>query len=172
MTGSFGEASSHSFFFSHHICTIEGGMATTNSKELMETLVSLRAHGWTRGLEKNNSVHIKSENDWEDLYRFVLPGYNLRPTELSGAIGLEQLSKFPTFLKNRRENARYFIDKFAKSENYMVQLENGNSSWFGFSIVLQNKLLGMRKEIISLLSKNDIETRPVVAGNFTQNPVM
>jgi CDP-6-deoxy-D-xylo-4-hexulose-3-dehydrase len=172
MTGSFGEASSHSFFFSHHICTIEGGMVNTNSKELMEALVSLRAHGWTRGLEKNNSVHTKSENDWEDLYRFVLPGYNLRPTELSGAIGLEQLSKFPVFLYNRRENAKYFIDKFAKSENYKVQLENGNSSWFGFSIVLQNKLLGMRKEIISLLSQNEIETRPIVAGNFTLNPVM
>ena len=170
--GSFGEASTHSFFFSHHICTMEGGMVNTNSKELMETLISLRAHGWTRGLEKNNSVHTKSENEWEDLYRFVLPGYNLRPTELSGAIGLEQLSKFPIFLKNRRENAKHFIDKFAKSENYKVQLENGNSSWFGFSIVLQNKLLGMRKEIISLLSKNDIETRPIVAGNFTRNPVM
>jgi CDP-6-deoxy-D-xylo-4-hexulose-3-dehydrase len=172
MAGSFGEASTHSFFFSHHICTMEGGMVNTNSKELMETLISLRAHGWTRGLEKNNSVHTKSENDWEDLYRFVLPGYNLRPTELSGAIGLEQLSKFPIFLKNRRENAKHFIDKFTKSENYRVQLENGNSSWFGFSIVLQNKLLGMRKEIISLLSENDIETRPIVAGNFTRNPVM
>ena len=73
---------------------MEGGMVNTNSKELMETLVSIRAHGWTRGLELNNSVHPKSNNEWDDLFRFVLPGYNLRPIELSGAIGKVQLRKF------------------------------------------------------------------------------
>lgn len=172
LAGSFGDASTHSFFFSHHICTIEGGMVNTNSKELMETLISLRAHGWTRGLEKNNSVYNSSENDWDNLYSFVLPGYNLRPTELNGAIGIEQLKKFPTFLINRRKNADYFLSKFDGSDNYRIQVQNGNSSWFGFSIILRNRLTGMRKEIIDMLSKNGIETRPVVAGNFTRNPVM
>ena len=92
LAGSFGHMSSHSFYFSHHICTMEGGMVNTDSKELMETLVSIRAHGWTRGLEPNNSVHPRSNNEWDDLFRFVLPGYNLRPIELSGAIGKVQLS--------------------------------------------------------------------------------
>ena len=172
MTGSIGFASSHSFFFSHHICTMEGGMVNTNSKELMETLISLRAHGWTRGLETNNSVFSSSGNDWEDLYRFVLPGFNLRPTELSGAIGVKQLEKLPGFVKKRRENADFFIDKFKDSQNYKIQIELGNSSWFGFSIILQNKLIGKRKEIIELLTTNGVETRPIVAGNFTVNPVM
>ena len=172
MTGSIGFASSHSFFFSHHICTMEGGMVNTNSKELMETLISLRAHGWTRGLEINNSVFSSSGNDWEDLYRFVLPGFNLRPTELSGAIGVKQLEKLPGFVKKRRENADFFIDKFKDSQNYKIQIELGNSSWFGFSIILQNKLIGKRKEIIELLTTNGVETRPIVAGNFTVNPVM
>ena len=172
MTGSIGFASSHSFFFSHHICTMEGGMVNTNSKELMETLISLRAHGWTRGLETNNSVFSSSGNDWEDLYRFVLPGFNLRPTELSGAIGVKQLEKLPGFLKKRRENADFFVDKFKDSQNYKIQIEVGNSSWFGFSIILQNKLIGKRKEIIDLLTTNGVETRPIVAGNFTVNPVM
>jgi CDP-6-deoxy-D-xylo-4-hexulose-3-dehydrase len=172
MAGSFGVASSHSFFFSHHICTIEGGMVNTNSKELMETLVSLRAHGWTRGLEINNSVFPKSNDTWEDLYRFVLPGYNLRPTELSGAIGIEQLNKFPSFLNMRRKNASVFSDLFKKNKNYRIQVENGNSSWFGFSIILQNKLKGSRKQLIEFLTKNRVETRPIVAGNFTSNPVM
>ncbi len=172
MTGSFGFASSHSFFFSHHICTMEGGMVNTNSKELMETLVSLRAHGWTRGLEPTNSVFSSSGNDWEDLYRFVLPGFNLRPTDLSGAIGVKQLEKLPRFIQKRRENAVFFVSKFKDSQNFKIQFEVGNSSWFGFSIVLQNKLLGKRKEIIKLLSANGIETRPIVAGNFTLNPVM
>jgi CDP-6-deoxy-D-xylo-4-hexulose-3-dehydrase len=172
MTGSIGFASSHSFFFSHHICTMEGGMVNTNSKELMETLISLRAHGWTRGLETNNSVFSGSGNDWEDLYRFVLPGFNLRPTELSGAIGVKQLEKLPGFVKKRRENADFFVDKFKDSQNYKIQIESGNSSWFGFSIILQNKLIGKRKEIIELLTTNGVETRPIVAGNFTVNPVM
>lgn len=172
MAGSFGIASSHSFFFSHHICTIEGGMVNTNSKELMETLVSLRAHGWTRGLEMNNSVFPKSNDTWEDFYRFVLPGYNLRPTELSGAIGIEQLNKFPSFLNMRRKNASVFLDLFKKNKNYRIQVENGNSSWFGFSIILQNKLKGSRKQLIEFLTQNRVETRPIVAGNFTSNPVM
>ena len=172
MTGSIGFASSHSFFFSHHICTMEGGMVNTNSKELMETLISLRAHGWTRGLETNNSVFSSSGNDWEDLYRFVLPGFNLRPTEISGAIGVKQLEKLPGFVKKRRKNADFFVNKFKDSQNYKIQIEVGNSSWFGFSIILQNKLIGKRKEIIELLTTNGVETRPIVAGNFTVNPVM
>ena len=172
MTGSIGFASSHSFFFSHHICTMEGGMVNTNSKELMETLISLRAHGWTRGLETDNSVFSGSGNDWEDLYRFVLPGFNLRPTELSGAIGVKQLEKLPGFVEKRRENADFFVAKFKDSQNYKIQIESGNSSWFGFSIILQNKLIGKRKEIIELLTTNGVETRPIVAGNFTVNPVM
>ena len=172
MAGSFGQMSSHSFFFSHHICTMEGGMVNTNSKELMETLVSIRAHGWTRGLEENNSVHPRSNNEWEDLFRFVLPGYNLRPIELSGAIGKVQLKKFPKFLEHRRKNAQFFIKLFENSKNYMIQKENGESSWFGFSIILQNDLLGKRDKIIKYLSENKIDTRPIVAGNFTLNPVM
>ena len=172
MTGSFGFASSHSFFFSHHICTMEGGMVNTNSKELMETLISLRAHGWTRGLEANNSVFSSSGNDWEDLYRFVLPGFNLRPTELAGAIGVKQLEKLPMFIQKRRENADLFVSKFKDNKSFKIQFEVGNSSWFGFSLILQNKLIGKRKEIIKFLSINGIETRPIVAGNFTLNPVM
>ena len=172
MTGSFGQMSSHSFFFSHHICTMEGGMVNTNSKELMETLISIRAHGWTRGLEQNNSVHPRSNDEWDDLFRFVLPGYNLRPIELSGAIGKVQLKKFPKFLEERRKNAEYFTNLLCDSKNYMIQKETGHSSWFGFSIILQNDLLNKRDKIIKFLSHNNVVTRPIVAGNFTLNPVM
>ena len=172
MTGSFGQMSSHSFFFSHHICTMEGGMVNTNSKELMETLISIRAHGWTRGLEQNNSVHPRSNDKWDDLFRFVLPGYNLRPIELSGAIGKVQLKKFPKFLEERRKNAEYFTNLLCDSKNYMIQKETGHSSWFGFSIILQNDLLNKRDKIIKFLSQNNVVTRPIVAGNFTLNPVM
>jgi CDP-4-dehydro-6-deoxyglucose reductase, E1 len=170
--GTFGLAGTYSFFFSHHICTMEGGMVTTNSKDFAETLISLRAHGWTRGLEKENSVHNKSDNEWDDLFRFVLPGYNLRPIELSGAIGQVQLRKFPEFLAWRRKNAKVFIDLFGGRDDLIIQSEIGSSSWFGFSFILNGKLQGRRSEVLNLFSEYGIETRPIVAGNFTINPVM
>jgi CDP-6-deoxy-D-xylo-4-hexulose-3-dehydrase len=172
MTGSFGHMSSHSFYYSHHICTIEGGMVNTDSKELMETLVSLRSHGWIRGLDADNSVYPRSLNNWDNLFKFVLPGYNIRPIELSGAIGKVQLEKLPKFLENRRKNAALFTQLFKNSSNYTIQQEHGASSWFGFSIVLRDKLQGKRDQLISYLDYNKIETRPIVAGNFTLNPVM
>jgi CDP-6-deoxy-D-xylo-4-hexulose-3-dehydrase len=104
---------------------MEGGMVTTDSKEFMETLISLRAHGWTRGLEVNNSVYPKSNSEWDDLFRFVLPGYNLRPIELSGAIGKVQLRKFPKFLELRRQNAEYISSLFQNSKNYKIQTQFG-----------------------------------------------
>jgi CDP-6-deoxy-D-xylo-4-hexulose-3-dehydrase len=171
-TGSFGLAGTHSFFFSHHICTMEGGMVTTNSKVFAETLISIRAHGWTRGLDDDNSVYPKSAEPWEDLFRFVLPGYNLRPIELSGAIGQVQLRKFQGFLNERRMNAETFLNLFSGSDDVLVQREIGSSSWFGFSIILRGALKGKRQEVIEFLRMNGVETRPIVAGNFTQNPVM
>ena len=171
-TGSLGLAGAHSFYFSHHICTMEGGMVTTDSKELMETLVSIRAHGWTRGLDKDNSVYPKSENEWEDLFRFVLPGYNLRPIELSAAIGRVQLKKFGGFLSQRRKNAAKFQEAFGNSPDFRIQKEIGESSWFGFSIVLTGKLEGKRTDLIKFLTDKGIATRPIVAGNFAKNPVM
>jgi CDP-4-dehydro-6-deoxyglucose reductase, E1 len=171
-TGSFGIAGSHSFFFSHHICTMEGGMVTTNSLELAEALISIRAHGWTRGLPDQNSVYNKSKNHWEDFFRFVLPGYNLRPLEISGAIGQIQLRKFPKFLEARRNNAKKFTNLLFNSDSYQIQREIGESSWFGFSIILKGKLAGKRDHLLNVLESNMIDTRPIVAGNFTINPVM
>lgn len=170
--GTYGLAGSYSFYFSHHICTIEGGMVTTDSEELFQNLKSIRAHGWTRGLPKKNYVHELTGNDWEDLYRFVLPGFNLRPLELEGAVGSVQLKKFPDFLKMRRKNASKFVDLFGEAENLTIQRENGASSWFGFSLVLNNSLEGKRTTIINHLNKRGYESRPIVAGNFVRNPVI
>jgi CDP-6-deoxy-D-xylo-4-hexulose-3-dehydrase len=171
-TGAFGLAGSHSFYFSHHICTIEGGMVTTNSKILMETMHSIRAHGWLRGLDAENSIQRKSNNPWEDLYKFALPGYNLRPIEFAGAIGKVQLEKFPQFLEERRKNAKIFVERFKDDSDLLIQEENGESSWFGFSIILRGKLSGYRGPLIEHLTNSGVETRPIVAGNFTLNPVM
>lgn len=170
--GTFGVAGSFSFFFSHHICTMEGGMVVTDSKELEDILRSLRAHGWTRGLSENNHVHPLSSNSWEDLFRFVLPGFNLRPVEISGAVGKIQLEKLEDFIFFRRKNAETYRSLFGESENFRIQTETGKSSWFGFPFILIDKFKGRRTEILNLLTINSIETRPIVAGNFLRNPVM
>ena len=99
-TGTFGLMGSFSSFFSHHICTMEGGLVATNDKELYHIMLSLRAHGWTRDLPNNNCVNDnKSKNQFEESFNFVLPGYNLRPLEIEAAVGLEQLKKLPSLVK-------------------------------------------------------------------------
>jgi CDP-6-deoxy-D-xylo-4-hexulose-3-dehydrase len=142
--GTFGLAGTYSTFFSHHISTMEGGVVVTDSESLMHTLKSIRAHGWTRDLPAKNFVHDKSGNDWEDLFRFVLPGYNLRPLEMEAALGTQQLRKLDDFILQRRENAAYLKSITPKLRNFLFQKETGNSSWFGFSVVLRNEFRGRR----------------------------
>ena len=171
-TGTFGKLSTFSTFFSHHMATMEGGFVTTDDEELYHILLSLRAHGWTRNLPKNNKVSIKSDDWFEESFRFVLPGYNVRPVEMSGAIGIEQLKKLPGFLEQRRKNAKLFIELFKNHPDFMIQKDISNSSWFGFSLIIRPESKLSRKDVIKLLQQNHIDSRPIVTGNFTRNEVM
>jgi CDP-6-deoxy-D-xylo-4-hexulose-3-dehydrase len=171
-TGTFGQMGTFSSFFSHHISTMEGGIILTDDEMQRQMLVSLRAHGWTRELPDKNYVHDKTGNHFDDMFRFVLPGFNVRPLEMSGAIGLEQLKKVPGLIAGRRENARYFRQKFAGLSSVRIQKETGESSWFGFSLILEGSLAGRRGAVVDALSQAGIDSRPIVAGNFTRNPVM
>jgi CDP-6-deoxy-D-xylo-4-hexulose-3-dehydrase len=171
--GTWGLLGTYSSFFSHHISTMEGGMVVTDDEELYQIMLCMRAHGWTRNLPKYNLVTTpKSDNQFEELYRFVLPGYNFRPIEMMGAIGSEQLKKLPDFIKFRRANAAYFMNIFNDDPYFFVQKEIGTSSWFGFSLILKPDVHAIRKDIVAYLLKNDIEVRPIVAGNFTKNEVL
>ena len=169
--GTHGLMGTFSTFFSHHMATMEGGMVLTDDEEYYHILLCLRAHGWTRNLPDKNHVADKS-NDWfEESFRFVLPGYNVRPLEMSGAIGIEQLKKLPLFIKQRRKNAEIFVKLFKDDKRFLIQKEIGESSWFGFSLIIMNKSIN-RKEIIDLLTINKIDSRPIVTGDFTKNDVM
>ena len=170
--GTAGLMGTFSAFFSHHISTMEGGLILTDDEQLYQEMISLRSHGWTRELPVDNHVHPKSGDRFDDMFRFVLPGYNVRPLEMSGALGLEQLKKIPALIRGRRANARYFQDTFAGLETVRIQKETGESSWFGFSLVLEGALAGRRPEVVAALTDAGIECRPIVAGNFTRNPVM
>ena len=171
-TGTFGQIGTFSTYFSHHISTMEGGIITTDNEELYHILLSLRAHGWTRNLPKKNYVSNKSDDSFEESFRFVLPGYNVRPLEMSGAIGIRQLIKLPKFLRQRRKNAELFVKLFKDHPNYLIQKSIGKSSWFGFSLIIKPNSEIKRDIIIKILKKNNIECRPIVTGNFVLNEVM
>jgi CDP-6-deoxy-D-xylo-4-hexulose-3-dehydrase len=170
--GTFGAMGTFSAFFSHHISTMEGGVILTDDEQLYQMMISLRAHGWTRELPMDNLVHEKSGDVFDDLFRFVLPGYNVRPLEMSGALGIEQVKKVPSLIAGRRANAAYFVESMKDVADVRIQQETGESSWFGFSLVLEGALAGRRAEVVAALSAAAIESRPIVAGNFTKNPVM
>ena len=170
--GTFGLGGTFSTFFSHHMSTMEGGLVCTDDEELMQIMKSLRAHGWTRDLPSQNHVFDKTGAAWDDHFRFVLPGFNLRPLEIEAAIGLEQLKKLDEFVLMRRTNAKLFLDLMSDFQDIRTQSEIGDSSWFGFSMVLTGKLKGHRAELVEMLSQAGIESRPIVAGNFTRNPVI
>jgi CDP-6-deoxy-D-xylo-4-hexulose-3-dehydrase len=171
-TGTFGLAGTFSSFFSHHISTMEGGLVTTDDRYVYEAMVSMRAHGWTRELPDDNLIHPKTGDAFDDLFRFVLPGYNVRPLEMSGALGRQQLAKVPDLVNGRRLNAALFQERFAGHPDILIQKETGESSWFGFSIILTNGLAGKRRRVVDALRDAGIECRPIVAGNFTRNPVI
>ena len=171
--GTFGVMGSYSSFFSHHISTMEGGLITTNDEELHHVLLSLRAHGWTRNLPKyNHVVGEKSDDPFEESFRFVLPGYNVRPLELEGALGVEQIKRLPGLVQARRRNAALFQQVMADHPHILIQREIGESSWFGFSLVLRPESPVTRAQLIARLQELGFECRPIVTGNFAKNEVV
>lgn len=170
--GTIGLMGTFSTFYSHHMCTMEGGMVATNDKELYEYMLAIRSHGWTRNLPSDSTIYEKKNDPFYESFNFIVPGFNLRPLDMEGAIGLKQLQKIDSMLAFRRSNAKYFIDKMKKYKDIRIQREIGESSWFGFSLVLTGKLADKRGKLVELFRKSNIECRPIVAGNFTRNPVI
>lgn len=172
-TGNFGLLGTFSTFFSHHMSTMEGGMIITGDEELYHILLSLRAHGWTRNLPDVNRVTGRKEQDpFCESFKFVLPGYNVRPFEMSGAIGVTQLRKLDDFVVNRRKNAEVFLSEMGNQDKLLVQKEIGRSSWFGFSMIVNPECGLLREKVMSELMAAGVEVRPIVAGDFTKNPVI
>ena len=172
-TGTFGVMGTFSSFYSHHISTMEGGIIVTDDEELNQILISLRSHGWTRDLPVKNLIcDDKSEDLLEESFRFVLPGYNVRPLELEGALGVEQVKKLPMIISERRKNAKLFVETLSNHPDLLIQKEVGMSSWFGFSIIIRPGSSLTRKELVNKLNHLGFEIRPIVTGNFLKNEVI
>jgi CDP-6-deoxy-D-xylo-4-hexulose-3-dehydrase len=169
--GTWGQCGTFSTYFSHHISTMEGGFVVTDDTRLQNVMISLRAHGWLRGQPADS--HLNGEvDDFMRMFRFVLPGYNLRPLEMSGAIGREQLKKLTAIVAARRSNAELFRNLCGGIDGIRLQKETGESSWFGFSLLLEGALWGRRAELVNRLTQAGIASRPIVTGNFLNNPVI
>lgn len=170
--GTYGICGTFSTFFSHHICTMEGGVIITDHEALYHTLLSMRSHGWTRHLPQNNLLCEKSDDPFEESFRFILPGYNLRPIEMMGAMGIEQLKKLDQFVQGRRRNAAYFNSLFENDARFSIQKPHGESSWFGFSFILNGDSSLTRDVVLRRLQAANIDVRPIVSGNFLRNEVL
>lgn len=170
--GTFGDIGTFSFYFSHHITTIEGGMVVTNNAELAELMRCLRAHGWTRHMKTRAAVEAK-HSEIDPRFLFVNTGFNLRPTEINAAFGLKQIEKLRGFNHRRIEIAEYWNDQFkdiiqAGEFRPMRTTEGTESTYFGYPVICRNKNLRVR--LGAHLEKNGIETRPVICGNLARQP--
>ena len=171
-TGTFGHLNTFSFFFSHHISTMEGGIVLTENEELMHLLRSIRAHGWTRDLPPGSPLFTPLSSDHFEAYRFILPGYNVRPLEISGAIGREQLKKLPGMTAARRRNLAVFQQLFGEDDRFITQRENGKSSSFSFTIILNPARNVNRDKVFAALKEANIGFRMITGGCFLKHDVI
>jgi CDP-6-deoxy-D-xylo-4-hexulose-3-dehydrase len=172
LSGTSGIFSTMSSFYSHHFCTIEGGFLLTDNFRLYCNALSLRSHGWTREQPTKSHLISKKYSNFEKLFKFILPGFNLRPTEINAKLGIVQLKKLNKFIINRKKNAKKVYEIFKNLKSAYLQEYNIQSSFFGFAFILINKLENKRDLIVKYMKKNKIECRPIVSGNITTNPMI
>ncbi|NQU61146.1 MAG: DegT/DnrJ/EryC1/StrS family aminotransferase [Rhodospirillales bacterium] len=168
-TGTFGDLSTFSFFFSHHISTGEGGMVLTDDPELNGLARAIRAHGWVRDVPEGADLFETGDDIFAEAYRFVIPGYNLRPQEFNAAVGLEQLKKLPAMTEARRKNLKHFQDAFGKDERFIIQRENGKSSSFCFTMIVGPASGLDRDAVFGPLKDAGIGFRMITGGCFPRH---
>ena len=166
--GTFGMMSSFSTFFGHHISTIEGGFVSTNNFKLYELLISLRSHGWDRDLSKDTQKELQKEwdvSEFDAMYTFYYPGYNLRSTDLQAFIGLGQIDKLNDWGLIRERNFHLY-QKIINNDYWKPksQVESFISN-FAYPIIHPK-----RNKIVKELQKRDVEVRPMICGSMGTQP--
>jgi CDP-6-deoxy-D-xylo-4-hexulose-3-dehydrase len=167
--GTFGLASFFSMYFGHHLSTIEGGFINTNDKDLYNSLLMMRSHGWSRDLsiEDQNQYNTKYNTDsFSSLYNFYLPGFNLRSTDLQAFIGLRAIDKLDNYSQKRNLNFKFYLKNLTNNELNIETNPNDFISSFAIPVISKNK-----NQIIKDLIEANIEVRPLIAGNLGNKPV-
>lgn len=171
--GNFGEAGAYSFFFSHHLVTMEGGMVICQSENHRRNLAMLRAHGWSRDASDTERMKKLRESSIDHRYAFFTWGLNVRPTELQAAFGLCQVQKANSFHTARMKLAErffQFVDSIPWLQRPKVAL-GGTPSWFALPLLVSSTAPFSRSQLLAHLETNGVETRPMVAGNLARQPV-
>jgi len=167
--GSFGFASFFSMYFGHHLSTIEGGFINTDDEDFYYALLMMRSHGWDRDLPKNIQEKLRNENnvnEFDSLYTFYLPGFNLRSTDLQAFIGLKSINKLNEYSEKRNKNFQVYKSLIKNNQLNINDKKSNFISNFAYPIVNKN-----RTDIIKKLIDNNIEVRPLIAGDMSKKPV-
>ena len=172
--GTFGDMGTFSFYFSHHISTVEGGMVVTQDDDLASLLRCLRSHGWSRALQ--NSAEIQhTYPDIDPDFLFVTTGFNVRPTEFNAALGLVQLTKLPQFNETRIEIAHAWdsaLQPLIQRGEIAVMQRQPDSKTVHFAYPIMCRSRRTRDGLRSFLRDSGIETRPIISGNLCRQPAM
>ena len=180
--GTFGDFSSFSFYYSHQITSGEGGMVTCKTKEDYDILFALRSHGWlggTRFYKRNLNLYnsyAKKNPKLDPRYIFINSGFNLRPTDIQGAIAHNQFKRLDKLKKERNKNRHKIIKKIISSKKWNNQFKfikvpkNIEPSWMGLPILLDKRYISKKQKFVDFLDRNGIETRPIISGNFLNHP--
>jgi CDP-6-deoxy-D-xylo-4-hexulose-3-dehydrase len=177
LLGSFGTVGTFSFYYSHQITSGEGGMIVCNSKEDYEILYALRAHGWSRCPTNKKKIE-KKYPQLDSRFIFINSGYNLRPTDIQAAIGLSQFRKKDIFKKNRNYNRELIIKEVMQSGKFKNQIEflecskKIDPSWFGLAVLINKQYVKKKFKYLKYLGEKKIETRPIISGNFINQPAI
>lgn len=176
LAGTTGIISTFSFYYSHHITTIEGGMLLTNNDDIANDLRSMRAHGWTRNRDDKHFWDDQFEMAHDD-FKFVSSGYNFRPTEINGVLGQSQLEKIEYFLQKRIEFAQEVHEVLQENRNLRLidyassQDSNSRNSWMAFPLQIKSDGISLQ-HVLQEMEKGGIATRPLLAGNFIKQPAV
>jgi CDP-6-deoxy-D-xylo-4-hexulose-3-dehydrase len=166
--GTFGIMSSFSFYFGHHMSTIEGGMVSTNDEDIYHLLLSIRSHGWDRDLPESKKIELREKynvSNFRALYTFYYPGFNLRATDLQAFIGINQLKNIETVVTNRYRNYNLY-NKLIKDDFWKIKApDNSYVSNFAYPLITDKIDL-----IVEELNKNNIECRPLICGSINEQP--
>ncbi len=173
--GRFGEMATFSFFFSHHISTVEGGMIVTDDEHLADRCRALRAFGWIRDINKAEANRLADENrEIDRRFLFAWPGYNVRPTEVQGAFGMHQVPRLEGYIRQRQDNAKYWLAELSRYDSILLQRERTGTRhvWFAFPVMVSPDAPFTAAELQAFLESRGLETRPIEAGNIVKQPAL
>jgi CDP-6-deoxy-D-xylo-4-hexulose-3-dehydrase len=166
------EGGTFSFYYGHHMTTIEGGMVSTNNKELYDLMKLKRSHGLARELPTPEYINAqKKYPEIDGRFLFLTDGYNFRNTEIGAVLGLSQLKRLDDSIATRKSNYSYFVSKLSKyTDHFYIPSKDTTNSSFVFPIVCKDPRL--MTTLKAAFERHGIENRPIVGGNLLKQPFL